>query len=98
MGLLQSLHIPVTQSADALVIVNNPNMLRTAGGGVKDVPFFPYAPYLPQTEMGVTGASFSQKRVQLPPVVEEHRQDEEVEMVEDNERVQSLLMLSARHS
>lgn len=73
-------------------------MLRTAGGGVKDVPFFPYAPYLPQTEMGVTGANFSQKRVQLPPVVEEHQRDEEVEMVEDSERVQSLLTLSARHS
>ena len=56
---------------------------------MKDVPFFPYAPYLPQTEMSVTGASFSQKRVQLPPVAEEDGQEEVEERVEDNEKVHS---------
>lgn len=63
--------------------------VRPAGGGVKDVPFFPYAPYIPQTEMSVSGASFSQKHVQLPPVEEEDEQEEAQERVEDNERVRS---------
>ena len=63
------------------------DMVKPAGGGVKDVPFFPYAPYIPQTEMSVTGASFSQKRVQLPPVEEEGEREEGEERVEDNERV-----------
>lgn len=62
-------------------------MVELAGGGKKDVPFFPYAPYLPQTEMSVTGASFSQKRVQLPPVAEGDAREEVEERVDDNERV-----------
>ena len=60
---------------------------------MKDVPFFPYAPYLPQTEMSVTSASFSQKHVQLPPVAEEEGQEEDEERVEDNERVQPSLLV-----
>ena len=59
---------------------------------MKDVPFFPYAPYLPQTEMSVTGASFSQKRVQLPPVAEEDKEEEVEERMEDNERVHSSVL------
>lgn len=59
---------------------------------MKDVPFFPYAPYLPQTEMSITGASFSQKRVQLPPVAEEDGQEQVEERVEDNERVCSSVL------
>lgn len=62
---------------------------------MKDVPFFPYAPYIPQTEMSVTGASFSQKHVQLPPVEEEDEQEEAQERVEDNERVGSPSVLAA---
>lgn len=70
----------------------HPNIVELAGGGVKDVPFFPYAPYLPQTEMSVTGASFSQKRVQLPSVAEENGQEEVEERVDDNERVHSSVL------
>lgn len=61
---------------------------------MKDVPFFPYAPYIPQTEMSVTGASFSQKHVQLPPVEEEDEREEAEERVEDNERVWSPSVLA----
>lgn len=42
---------------------------------------------MPQTEMRVTGAHFSQKHVQLPPVVEEDVREASEEVVEDNERV-----------
>ncbi|KAL3138646.1 hypothetical protein ABBQ32_006406 [Trebouxia sp. C0010 RCD-2024] len=62
-----------------------PAAATPTGGGIKDVPFFPYAPYTPQTEMSVTGASFSQKRVQLPPVMEENQHNEGEETVDDNE-------------
>jgi len=52
------------------------------------VPFFPYAPYQPQTELSVAGGQFSRHHSeQLSTVNEDVQEDEEEHNLEDNERV-----------
>ncbi len=58
-----------------------------AGGGVKDVPFFPYAPYQPQADMSVAVGGFSRHHSEQLPTVEEDEQEEDEQELEDNERV-----------
>lgn len=56
-------------------------------GGVKDVPFFPYAPYQPQADMSVAVGGFSRHHSEQLPTVEEDEQEEDEQELEDNERV-----------
>ena len=77
-------HVPATHGFGA----NNVRM-NNAGGGKKDVPFFPYAPYQPQADMSVAVGGFSRHHSEQLPTVEEDAQEEEEEEQgrEDNERV-----------
>ena len=56
------------------------------------MPFFPYAPYQPQTEMSTADGHFSRRHSeQLPTVEEDAPEDGEVDL-EDNERVSRILV------
>ena len=57
------------------------------GGGTKDVPFFPYAPYQPQAEMKTSKVGFSRHQPEQLSTVEEDMQEEEEHEAEDSERV-----------
>ncbi|DBA70944.1 TPA: hypothetical protein ACH3X2_011387 [Trebouxia sp. C0005] len=89
MGVITRKDVTEENAELALGVKANKGLIPPAAaatGGVKDVPFFPYAPYQPQADMSVAVGGFSRHHSEQLPTVEEDEQEKDEQELEDNER------------